>query len=110
MWKRVKMGPRQMRAVLVGVLAATGLALGGTGEAVDAERCGDVPRFSASNLKVKQVPCGKGRKLVKVWFYEMPNNAGKFDCNPSPEGEDGSEYRVRCADGRRVIRWLKERL
>lgn len=97
------------RAIIVLALAVAGATLGVSGEAAAVERCGDIPRFSATNLKVKHVPCGKGRKLVKVWYYEMPSNVGKFHCNPGPFGDDDSVYRVRCADDRRVVRWLQER-
>lgn len=98
------------QAGLVVALAAAGLTLGLAGEAVAVERCGDVRKFKATNLKVKQVPCGKGRTLVKVWFYEMPANANKFHCNPSPLGTDNDLYRVRCANDHRVVRWVQEDL
>lgn len=89
-------------------IAAAVLMLGVTSEAGAVERCGDVPRFSATNLKVKRVPCAKGRKLVKVWHYEMPINIGKFRCNPGPAAS-AAKYRIRCVDGRRIVRWLQEK-
>ena len=95
--------------VLVAVLVSTAW-FGSTSEARAVERCGDFGRFKASNVKVKHMPCGKGRKIVKVWFYERPINIGKFHCNPSPLARGTKSYRVRCTAGRRLVRWIQQDL
>jgi hypothetical protein len=63
------------------------------------KRCGDSPIGGVYNIKAKNLPCRKARRMVLSWYHRGEPIPAHFRCRL----QSGASIPARCRDGRRVV-------
>jgi hypothetical protein len=109
---------RVLLAMLIPLFAPTSAAAntGVTTAPADERRCGDMGASAPDyyDVRARNVKCPRARRTVRRWIRARSGSvfdtvdAGNFTCKGrrSSRRIDGAKtFRIRCADGGRVVRW-----